>query len=124
MPATELGCDDTGGTGADEGAESHERSDELLSDGLDIPADGGRRVLIAVDLFVDQISGAQLFSNMAKEADWFTHLEEGDHGLETTNQAKINTILEGRQDHDTTGHEDLPVVLPTFTARCCHVGQN
>lgn len=97
--AAKLGGDDTGETGADEGAEGHERGDELLTGGLDVPANDGVGILVAVDL------------------------EEGHHGLETTDEAEIDTILEGGKDHDTAGQEHLPVVLPGLLAYRSHDGQ-
>jgi len=41
-----------------------------------------------------------------------TNLQKALHGLETTDQPEIHAILEGREHHDTAGHEALPVVLP------------
>jgi hypothetical protein len=38
-----------------------------------------------------------------------TYLEEANHSLQAANQSKIDTILEGRKNHNPAGEEALPV---------------
>lgn len=48
--AAQLGGGHAGGAGAEEGPEGHERRDELLAGGGDVPPVGDRRISVAVDL--------------------------------------------------------------------------
>lgn len=50
-------------------------------------------------------------------------LEEADHGLQAADEAKVDSVLEGREDHYSAGEEDLPVGPPPFSILRCRHGE-
>jgi|SRR5579859_658886 hypothetical protein len=84
--SVEIGRDWAGEERPNEGAESHERTDELLYEGCQVPSDGGCRILDTIDL------------------------QETDHSLKSTDEREIKTILEGGHSNDGADEDRLPVV--------------